>query len=104
MGVNPENYPFTGEYSSILSWHLGELLATDSMNRERQTAENTKPLSTAERKALVAEMAKTASPRARRGLAMIDFREPTPKERAIGDSLVESARRARARNRESKAA
>jgi hypothetical protein len=74
------------------------------MDRERQTAENTKPLSVAERKALVADVAKTATPKVKRGLAMVDFREPSPKERAIADSLDGRAEKARARNRTKKAA
>ena len=74
------------------------------MNRERQTAENTKPLSVEERKALVAEVAKTASPKVKRGLAMIDFRDPTPEERAIAESLQGLADKALARRRARKAA
>jgi hypothetical protein len=74
------------------------------MNRERQTAENTKPLPVEERKALVAEVAKTASPKVKRGLAMIDFRDPTPEERAIGESLQGLADKALARRRARKAA
>jgi len=76
------------------------------MKGRRQTAENTKPLSVAGRKALIAEVAKTASPKAKRGLAMIDFREdgPSPKERAHAETLIERGRRALARNRARKAA
>ena len=81
---------------------LGDTLKT--VNAKRQTAEKAKPLSVAERKALVAEVAKTASPKAKRGLAMIDFRDPTPEERALGESLVELGRRALARNKRRKAA
>jgi hypothetical protein len=74
-----------------------------SMDSERKTAANAKPLSTEERKARVAEMAKTANPKVKRGLTLIDFREPTPKERAIGKSLEGLAEKALARRR-SKAA
>jgi hypothetical protein len=74
------------------------------MNARRQTAENTKPLSVAERKALIAKVAKSASPKAKKGLAMIDFRDPTPKERAIAESLEGRADEALARHRGRKAA
>jgi hypothetical protein len=78
------------------------------MNAKRQTAENAKPLSIEERRALVAELSKTASPKVKRGLAMIDFREPTPKEREwlekTGKSLIPLARQALARNRQGRAA
>jgi hypothetical protein len=57
------------------------------VNAKRQTAEKTKPLSVEERKAIVANLAKTATGKAKRGLALIDFREPTPDERAIGAAL-----------------
>ena len=63
----------------------------------RQTALTAKPLPLAARKALVAEVAKTASPKVRRGLKLIDFREPTAKERAFAETLVPAARRALAR-------
>ena len=74
------------------------------MNARRPTAENRKPLSKAEREALVVEVAMTASPKVKRGLAMLDFRDPTSEERAVADSLVERGRQALARNRARKAA
>jgi hypothetical protein len=78
------------------------------MNARRETAETAKPLSIDERRALVAELSKTASPKLKRGLAMIDFRELTPKEKAwaekVGDSLEGRAKEALARNRQRRAA
>ena len=78
------------------------------MNAKRQTAENAKPLSMNERRRLVAELSKTASPKVKKGLAMIDFRELTPKEKAwakkVGDSLEGRAKEALARNRQRRAA
>jgi hypothetical protein len=63
----------------------------------RRTAKTTKPLSVAARKALVANVAKTAPAKTRAGLKRIDFRPPTPQERAVADSLAPAARRALAR-------
>lgn len=63
----------------------------------RQTAQTAQPLSPGRRKALVAEIAKTASPKVRRGLKLIDFREPTERERAHAETLGALARRALAR-------
>ena len=63
----------------------------------RQTAQTAQPLSPGGRKALVAEIAKTASPKVRRGLKLIDFREPTERERAHAETLGALARRALAR-------
>ena len=57
----------------------------------RPTATTAKPLSLAERKALVAKLAKDAPPKARDGLAMIDFRELTPREKEIGKRLAREA-------------
>jgi hypothetical protein len=74
------------------------------MNARRRTAENRKPLSKAEREALVMEVAKRASPKVKRGLAMLDFREPTSEERTVANSLVERGKQALARNRARKAA
>jgi hypothetical protein len=62
----------------------------------RQTATTAKPLSVAERKALVAKLAKDAPPKVRAGLAMIDFRELTPREREIGERLARKRRGQRA--------
>lgn len=64
----------------------------------RQTASTAKPLSLAERKASVARIAKTAPAKARAGIKLIDFREPTARERAFAETLVPLARRALARN------
>jgi hypothetical protein len=78
------------------------------MNARRQTAETAKPLSIEERRALVAELSKTASPKVKRGLAMIDFREPSPEEKVwaakVGKSLEERGRQALARARQERAA
>jgi hypothetical protein len=63
----------------------------------RQTATTTKPLSVAARKALVAEVAKTAKGKVRAGLKLIDFRPPTARERAFAESLAPTARRLLAR-------
>jgi hypothetical protein len=78
------------------------------MNRERQTAANAKPLSMEKRRALVEEVAKTANPKVKRGLALVDFREPTPKEKAwaekVGESLAEKGSKSLARARQRRAA
>ncbi|HEY3901141.1 MAG TPA: hypothetical protein VGM54_21195 [Chthoniobacter sp.] len=58
----------------------------------RQTAMTAKPLSLAERKALVAKLAKDAPAKVRAGLAMIDFRELTPGEKEIGERLARERR------------
>ena len=62
-----------------------------------QTAMTAKPLSLAERKASVARIAATAPAKVRAGIALIDFREPTARERAFAETLVPAARRALAR-------
>jgi len=74
------------------------------VNAKRQNAENTKPLSVAERKALVEKCAETATGKAKRGMRLIDFREPTSKERAFGQSLDGLADKVRARHRLQKVA
>jgi hypothetical protein len=74
------------------------------VNAKRQTAENTKPLSVKERKAIVAKLEKKATGKAKRGMRLIDFREPTARERAFGESLEGLADKARARHRSPKAA
>ena len=78
------------------------------MNATRQTAETAKPLSIEERRALVAELSKTASPMVKKGLAMIDFREPSPAEKdwaaRVGKSLKERGKQALARARQQRAA
>lgn len=61
------------------------------------TATTAKPLSLAERKASVARIAKTAPAKVRAGIKLIDFREPTARERSFGLSLEDAARRALAR-------
>ena len=60
------------------------------------TASTTKPLSLAERKALLSEMA--AQPDAPAGIRLIDVREPTEREIAFGNSLERLARAALERN------
>ena len=72
------------------------------MKRRRETSTTAKPLSVAERKALVAEVAKTATGKARKGMAMIDFRDPNPRERAFAETLA--GRGTLARKRAKKAA
>lgn len=64
-----------------------------------KTAMNTEPLPEVARQSLVAEVEKTASGKARSGLALIDFREPTAKERAFAETLVPRARELLARRR-----
>ena len=66
----------------------------------RQNAMQTKPLSIAERKALVAKVAKTATGKALKGMALIDFREPTARERAYAETLAPRARQKLARRRQ----
>lgn len=65
----------------------------------RLTATSAKRLSVAERKARVAEIAKAATGQAKRGIELIDFRELTPRERALAEKLIPAARRALARSR-----
>jgi len=72
------------------------------VKRQREISTTAKPLSVAERKALVAEVAKTATGKAKRGMAMIDFRDPAPGERAFAETLA--GRGALARKRAKKAA
>ena len=62
-----------------------------------QTATTAKPLPLAERKARVAEIAKTATGKAKRGMKLIDFRPPTARERAFAETLAPRARRFLAR-------
>lgn len=69
----------------------------------RQTATTAKPLPVAERKARVAKIAATATGKAKTGMKLIDFREPTAAERAYAETLVPRARRALAK-RHAKAA
>jgi hypothetical protein len=69
-----------------------------SMPTPRQNAQNTKPLSVDERKALVAEVAKIAPEKAKRGIALIDFREPNERERAFAETLVGRGTLARRRS------
>lgn len=54
----------------------------------RRDTRNTKLLSVAERKELVARVAATAFGKARRGLSLVDYREPTPRERAHAGTLL----------------
>jgi hypothetical protein len=90
------------EPDSLTCKRSGDIL--EVMNSPRHAAATGKPLSLEERRAFIAELAKTASPKVKKGLAMIDLREPTPAERAVAESLVESGKRALARNRKRKAA
>jgi len=46
----------------------------------------------------VARIAKTAPSKVREGIQLIDFREPTSREREFAETLVPLARRALARN------
>jgi len=82
----------------------GQSYIWGAMSRQRKTAEKTKSLSLEERKALVAEWAKTATGDAKEGAELIDFRDPSPKERAYAETLVERGRKALARNRQRHAA
>jgi hypothetical protein len=59
------------------------------MAGHRKNSTNAKPLSQAERKAFVEGLKKTATGKTRRGLDLIDFREPTAKERAFANQLEE---------------
>jgi hypothetical protein len=76
------------------------------MSDRRETARNTKPLPVTERKALVAEWAKTktATGKAKEGAGLIDVRDPSPNEKAHARTLGPRARRALARARSRKAA
>jgi hypothetical protein len=74
------------------------------MNAKRRGAENTKSLSVEERRARVADAAKTATGKAKKGMKFIECRLPSPDERALGESLDEMAKRVLARNRRQKAA
>lgn len=71
---------------------------------QRATAKTAKPLSLAERKASVAKIAAGAPAKVREGIKLIDFREPTPKERAYAETLVPRARAALARGAKNAAA
>ena len=95
-------YPPLNVGRALTAWSAEDTV--EQVNAKRQTAENTKPLSVAERKALVAEATKTATGKAKRGMRLIDFREPTPAERAFGQSLDGLADKVRARHRARKAA
>jgi hypothetical protein len=75
-----------------------------SMSARRETAMNTKPLPVAERKSLVAEWAKTAAGKAKEGAALIDVRDPSPREKAHARTLGPRARQALARANSRKAA
>jgi hypothetical protein len=68
------------------------------MNTQHQTSLNTAPLSVAARKKFVAEVAKTATGKAKRGIARIDFREPNERERAFAETLVGRGTLARRRS------
>jgi hypothetical protein len=61
---------------------------------QRPTAQTAKALPLAERKARVAAVAKIATGKAKAGIALIDFREPTAAELAMGEKLAPMARRA----------
>lgn len=71
----------------------------DALSRvmPRRTAQTAKPLSLAERKASVAKIAATAPAKVRKGIKLIDFREPTAEERAFAETLAPRAREALAR-------
>ena len=60
---------------------------------DRKTAATAKPLSVAERKSVVMEIAKRAPAEVQRGISLIDFREPDARERAIAETLSDKARR-----------
>jgi hypothetical protein len=62
----------------------------------RHTAATAKSLSLAARKASVAKIAKGAPSKARAGIALIDFRELTPREKAMAEKLGRARRGARA--------
>lgn len=47
----------------------------------------TKMKTTEERKASVAKIAESATGKVRKGIAMIDFRQPTPAELSVGERL-----------------
>jgi hypothetical protein len=64
---------------------------------QRQTATTAKPLSLAEAKAGLARLVKEGKVSAK-GAKLIDFREPTERERAYAETLMPMARRALARN------
>lgn len=66
---------------------------------QRPTTHTAKPLPLAERKALVASVAKNATGKAKAGMPLIDFREPTAKERAFAKTLVPKASKALARRK-----
>jgi hypothetical protein len=53
----------------------------------RHTATTAKPLPVAARKARVAKIAQNAPAKVRAGIKLIDFREPTAREREIGEAL-----------------
>ena len=57
------------------------------MPRQTAAAIAAKPLSLAARKASVAKIAQRAPARVRAGIKLIDFREPTARERKIGEVL-----------------
>jgi len=63
----------------------------------RENAQTAKPLSLAERKASVAAIAAKAAGKAKTGMELIDFREPSEKERAIAEKLASKARQVLAR-------
>jgi hypothetical protein len=65
---------------------------------QRQTATTAQPLSLAARKASVASIAQTATGKAKAGIALIDFREPTAREKALAETLVPAAKRALSRH------
>jgi hypothetical protein len=73
------------------------------MNAKRETAES-RALPLEERKALVAKWVETATGDAKEGAELIDFRDPSPKERAFAETLVERGRQALARARQRQAA
>jgi hypothetical protein len=58
-----------------------------SIAMPRQTATNAKPLAPAARKARVAKIAQSAPAKVLAGINMMDFREPTAREREIGEAL-----------------
>jgi hypothetical protein len=58
----------------------------------RETATTAKPRSLAERKASVAELVASGKLTAEQA-ALIDFREPTARERAFAETLVPKAQR-----------
>jgi hypothetical protein len=63
------------------------------MNAERHTPASPKALPVSARKAAAEKAMQTASPKAKAGIARIDYRELTVAEKKIGERLAKTRRR-----------